>query len=513
MADTTLQAPQNSGTIPVAGTTLQAPRPARPGPRPWGLVAAIAVLAAIILMSHPRGLPVAGQYTLGIFAFAVIVWLTEAVDYAVSAIIIATLMAILLGVAPNVANPAHPLGTTRALTMAMGGFTNSGVVLIAAALFVAEAMKNTGLDKRIALNVLSRVGGSTHGILIGVLVAQAALSFVLPSTTARVGCLAPIVLGLVAAVGLDRKSRFAGMLMIGVTQAATVSIMAVKTGAAANLIVVGFMQALLHSTITWLQWLIVAGPYAVLMTVGLYFILLWLMPPEIKEIPGGKAALREAAASVGPMTAAEWKLTALLVVLMGFWVTEGILHHLDTSTTTIAAISLMFLPGIRLMDWRRTERNIAWGVIVLTAVGVSLGTALLRTHAAAWLTNEVVAGFGLQNASAYFIFAAIALFMIVIHLGFSSAPALVSTMIPVVIAVLKSVKNPELNVAGMTMLLGFVGSFGFVLPVSGPHHMIALGTETFAVRDFIRVGVSMVVLGYLLLLLFGATYWSWLGYM
>jgi solute carrier family 13 (sodium-dependent dicarboxylate transporter), member 2/3/5 len=37
-----------------------------------------------------------------IFGFAVVVWITEALDYAVSAAVIAALMAILLAVSPNV---------------------------------------------------------------------------------------------------------------------------------------------------------------------------------------------------------------------------------------------------------------------------------------------------------------------------------------------------------------------------------------------------------------------------
>ena len=38
---------------------------------------------------------------LAILAFAVIVWMTEAIDYAVSAVVIAALMAFLLGLAPE----------------------------------------------------------------------------------------------------------------------------------------------------------------------------------------------------------------------------------------------------------------------------------------------------------------------------------------------------------------------------------------------------------------------------
>ena len=478
----------------------------------WGLWIAVAVLTSVVLLPHADGLPIAGQNTLGIFLFAVIVWVTEAIDYSVSAFVIASLLALLLGLAPDIAKPDQILGTSAAMSLAMDGFTNPGVVLIALALFVAEAMEVTGLDKRIALNILSKIGSSPRRILVGVIVAQVALSFVLPSTTARVGCLAPIILGIVAALGLERRSKFSGMLMIAVSQSATISIMGVKTGAAANLITAGFMEKLLHVTVTWLQWFVAAAPFAAIMTVALYFIMIKVMRPEIEHFPGGQEAIQGSVQALGAMTVPEKKLAAILIILLGSSVTEGELHHLDTSSTTAAAVALMFLPGINILEWKSTQKRIAWGVIVLTAIGVSLGTALLKMKAAGWMTNYVVGGLGLQYASGFVIFAAISLFMIVIHLGFNSAPALVSTMIPVVIAVLQNVHGQGIDVAGITLLLGFVASFGFVLPVSGPHHMIALGTETFEVRDFTRVGALLAIFGYILLLIFGMTYWSWLGY-
>ena len=49
----------------------------------------------VMLLPTPAGLPVAGQSMLAILAFAVIVWMTEALDYAVSAVVIAALMAFL----------------------------------------------------------------------------------------------------------------------------------------------------------------------------------------------------------------------------------------------------------------------------------------------------------------------------------------------------------------------------------------------------------------------------------
>ena len=71
----------------------------------WGVLAAVAALVVILLLPTPANLPVAGHRMLAILAFAVIVWMTEALDYAVSAVVIAALMAFLLGIAPNPANP------------------------------------------------------------------------------------------------------------------------------------------------------------------------------------------------------------------------------------------------------------------------------------------------------------------------------------------------------------------------------------------------------------------------
>src|SRR5271167_2864365 len=46
----------------------------------WGLVLAFAVLLAILLLPTPSALPVAGQRMLAVFGFAVIVWITDALD-------------------------------------------------------------------------------------------------------------------------------------------------------------------------------------------------------------------------------------------------------------------------------------------------------------------------------------------------------------------------------------------------------------------------------------------------
>lgn len=481
-------------------------------PQVYGLVVGIAALALILWWPSPAGLPVAGKVMLAILAFAVAVWMTEALDYAVSAVVITALMAFLLGTSPSITNPNSLMGTSAALGLAFSGFANTALALVAAALFLAAAMTATGLDKRIALLILSRVGTGTRQVVIGTIIVGIVLAFMVPSTTARVSCIVPIMMGIIAAFGMNRKSAFAGMLMITTTQTASIWNVGIKTAAAQNMVAVGFIEKTLHHTITWLEWLIAAAPFGILMSIALYFIMTRMMPPEVKEVPGGQEAIQKQLNALGPVTLAEIKLLVISLTLIGFWATEGVLHRFDTSSTTVAAIALMLLPGIGVMDWKEAQSRIPWGTIVMFGVGISLGTALLQTKGATWLADLVVVEFGLKQATALFILCVMSLFLIVIHLGFASATALASTMIPIVIAVLQGVATPGINIVGMTLLLQFVVSFGFILVVNAPQNMVAYGTETFSARDFVRTGLVLTVVAFVLVMALGATYWRWLGY-
>lgn len=480
--------------------------------RNWGLWLSVLAFAGVLLMPTPENLPLAGHRMLAILAFAVIVWMTEALEYPVSAIVIAALMAFLLGFSPNPANPKALLGTSGALTLAFSGFANTALVLVASALFLAAAMTLTGLDRRIALTILSRVGTETRHVVIGTILVGIVIAFLVPSTTARVACLVPITLGIIAAFGMSKKSAFAAMLMITTVQTASIWNVGIKTAAAQNMVAVGFIEKTFGKTITWLEWFIAAAPFAALMSVALYFVMTRMMPPEVAQAPGGRAAIHKSLAELGPMKLSEKKLLAISLTLLAFWATEGVLHKFDTSTTTITAVALMFMPGIGIMSWKEAQSKIPWGTVILFGIGISLGTALLQTKGAVWLADLVVAAFGLKQAAALFILGVMSLFLIVIHLGFASATALAAAMIPIVIAVLQGVGTPGINVVGMTMLLQFVVSFGFILVVNAPQNMVAYGTETFEARDFVRTGLVLTFIAFALVMLLGATYWKWLGY-
>ncbi|WP_443028928.1 DASS family sodium-coupled anion symporter [Sporosarcina sp. G11-34] len=478
--------------------------------KPYWITLAFIVLVVILLLPNPTDLPVMGQRALAILAFAVVLWMTEAVSYPVSSAMIIGLVAILLGLAPDMANPDVLLGTKAALKLALGGFSNSAVALVAAALFLAAAMQATNLHKRLALFILSKVGVKTGAIVFGAIIVSIVLAFFVPSATARAGAVVPILLGMVAAFGLPHNSRLGALLVITAVQSVSIWNIGIKTGAAQNMVAIGFIENEFGESVSWGAWFLYAAPWSIIMSVVLYFVMTRLIKPETQVVEGGKELIQGQLKELGPMKSSEKRLIIVAITLLLFWSTEEILHPFDTTTVTLIAITILLAPKIGVFDWKTVEKLIPWGTIIVFAVGIALGTILLDTQGAQWLSNKVFGAMGLENMPILATIALLSLFNILIHLGFASATSLSSALIPIFIALTTTI-SLDVNDVGFVLIQQFVISFGFLLPISAPQNMLAYGTGSFTVKDFIKSGVPLTIIGYLLILLMSATYWKWIG--
>ena len=478
--------------------------------KPLWIILAFLVLIIIILLPTPDGLPVAGQRALGILAFAVILWITEAVTYPVSSAMILALIAILLGLSPSMEDPTTIMGTATALKMGLSGFSNSAVALVAAALFLASAMQATNLHKRIALWILSRVGTKTGSIVIGAILVSIVLAFFVPSATARAGALVPILMGMVAAFGLPKNSKLAALLIITAAQSISIWNVGIKTAAAQNMVAIGFIESEFGITISWGEWFLYAAPWSILMSIVLYFVMIHLIKPEEQNVAGGKEITMQQLKELGPLKAEELRLIIISIALLFLWSTESKLHPFDTTTVTIIAIAILLSPKIGVFDWKSVEKLIPWGTIIVFAVGIALGTILLDTQGAQWLSDNIFGAMGLDGMPLLSTIALISAFNILIHLGFASATSLSSALIPIFIALTSTIALDG-NSVGFVLIQQFVISFGFLLPVSAPQNMLAYGTGAFSVKDFLKAGIPLTIIGYLLILLFSATYWKWIG--
>ncbi|QHW36375.1 DASS family sodium-coupled anion symporter [Staphylococcus ursi] len=493
--------------------------------KPLWFILSFVALIAVLVMPTPASLPFMGKAALAILAFAVILWVTEAVTYPVSATIIVGLIILLLGFSPvqnltqALGNPQSGgavlkgddlFGTGNALKLAFSGFSTSAVALVAAALFLATAMQVTNLHKRLALLVLSFVGNKTKNIVIGAILVSIILAFFVPSATARAGAVVPILLGMIAAFGAAKNSKLAALLIITAVQAVSIWNIGIKTAAAQNIVAINFINDQLGHDVSWGEWFLYAAPWSIIMSIVLYFVMLKVIPPEQDAIEGGTELVKQQLAELGPVKPTEWRLIIISLLLLVSWSTEKVLHPIDSSSITLIALAIMLTPKIGVMNWKEVENRIPWGTIIVFGVGISLGNVLLKTTAAQWLSDQTFGLMGLKGMPVVATIALISLFNILIHLGFASATSLASALIPVFISLTSTLSLGD-NAIGFVLIQQFVISFGFLLPVSSPQSMLAYGTETFTVKDFLKAGIPITIVGYILVVIMSMTYWKWLG--
>ena len=495
------------------------------GYKPLWMVISFIVLVMILLLPTSSSLPVMAKAALAILAFAVIMWVTEAVSYPVSATLILGLIILLLGFSPvqhlseQLGHPksgnailkgSELLGTNNALSLAFSCFSTSAVALVTAALFLAAAMQETNLHKRLALYVLSIVGNKTKHIVIGAILVSIVLAFFVPSATARAGAVVPILLGMIAAFKVSKDSKLASLLIITSVQAVSIWNIGIKTAAAQNIVAINFINQNLGYNVSWGEWFLYAAPWSILMSIALYFIMMKVIPPERDAIEGGKELIKHDLNELGPMSAREWRLIVISILLLIFWSTEKVLHPIDSASVTLIALGMMLMPKIGVITWKGVEKKIPWGTIIVFGVGISLGNVLLKTGAAQWLSDKTFGLMGLKGLPIIATIALITLFNILIHLGFASATSLSSALIPVFISLTSTLGLGDHSI-GFVLIQQFVISFGFLLPVSAPQNMLAYGTDTFTVKDFLKSGIPLTIIGYILVILFSLTYWKWLG--
>ena len=506
----------------MSSTVSSSPTPASTGaPTPKaGVVArdarkliwlAVGILCMLVIFfSGPfAGLSVDGQRVLGVLAFAVVVWISEAISYPLSAVAIFSFLTVGIGFAPAGASGGR-LGTAKALTIALSGLTNGGWVLVVTGLFLAAIMLDTGLEKRMALTILRIVGTKTRNLMAGMIVAMSVFGFFIPSITARAATLCPIALGLVDALKFSRKSQFSKALMLSIAISSSTSGLGVLSGAAQNPLTLSFVEKVTGRSMTWLQWFIYGEPLSIVLTVIIYFFVTRMVKVEFDEVPGGKEFVQQQLQALGPASAREKRLLYILLATIATWATES-WHGIDANSVSVLSVLVLLSPMIGVSDWKNIAKKIDLGTIALFGAGISLGQMLLKTGAATWAAKQSLGAIGVSAMSPVMIMLTFAIAIFFVRMAFASSTATVSALIPTTLGFLVTAKTPNMPIAGMTVAIGYIILFSCVLPVNSPQTMVPYATDTFEAKEYIRIALPFTIVALVVWFLFYLTYWRWVG--
>ena len=196
-------------------------------------------------------LTVNGKACLAVLAFAVTLWVTEALPFAVTSLFVLLLIPV--------------FGIADYATVVAAGFGNPIITFFIGVLILSSGFSRSGLGARLVLHVLRIFGTRTDRVLLGFLSVGAMLSMWI-TDMAVAAILLPLGVGVLRDARLEPlKSNFGRALMIACAYGPLIGGIATPAGTGANPIAISYLRELTDLDISFLQWMTVGVPAAVLL--------------------------------------------------------------------------------------------------------------------------------------------------------------------------------------------------------------------------------------------------------
>ena len=467
-----------------------ASHPAAPDRRPYILLAAVGLLMTIYLLPSPPPLARAeamipltpqGQACLAIMAFAVTLWVTETLPFAVTSLLVVVLIPV--------------FGLADYPTVVRAGFGDPIVTFFLGVLMLTSAFTRSGLGTRLVYRILLRVGTRTDHVLLGMLVVGTAVSWWVTDMAAA-AMLFPLGVGLLRDASLSPgRSNVGRAIMISTGFGPLIGGIATPAGTAANLVAIAQLKQLAGVDVSFTRWMLYGVPASILMVPVAWRLLLWLFPPEIERLPFTVADVRAKLETLGPLRPMERNTLLIFGTVIVLWlatpvlaVWSGRLFEPPVEAVALAGGLALFLPGIRVLTWKQAEEDIEWGGIMLIVAGLSLGLAVFESGAARWLAWVLLGQItSVPDLARPFV---IVLAVAGLHLLFSSNTVTASIIVPILVALARDL---HLDVWATVAPAAFTSSLAFILVSEGPTTVIPYASGYFSIKDMARAGLWMTV--------------------
>lgn len=460
-------------------------------------LAAGPIAFGLIRVAEPGGLSGPANSVLGIALWMGIWWISECLPLAVTALLPIALFP-LLGVAT--------------IKVASSHFANEVVYLYLGGFLLAAALEHWQGHRRLALNVLVRVGTDSRRIVLGVMAVTFFISMWI-SNTATAAMMYPIALAIGQMFGDDDAAHGAKIaLLLGVAYAASIGGMATLIGTPPNLVLAGAVKQMLGRELGFVEFLKYGLPTALILLPLCWAMLVFVMHPKRTSLAAaGFDGLRDQLQALGPMRGGERRILLLFVTValswffrepkeMGGVTIPGLATVLpgitDAGIAVIGAIFLFIIPaadslGIRrpLLTWREA-RAIPWDVLLLFGGGLSLAAAMESSGLADQLGKSMGAMQGLP--------------LPIVLLGLATATLILSELasnlavasmgMPIAMSLATALGQDPLLIM---LVIGLAASTGFALPMATPPNAIVFGSGELKIRDMVRAGLLLDVVAVL----------------
>ncbi|PXX22513.1 DASS family sodium-coupled anion symporter [Arenibacter sp. ARW7G5Y1] len=436
-----------------------------------------------------------GDAVIAVAVWMVVWWITEAVSISVAALLPLILFPLLkiMPISEVGANYGSPI-----IFLFFGGFV------------MALALEKVNLHKRIALNIIRITGTTPNKVILGFMIATAALSMWISNTASTVVMLpiAMSVIGLLIndADGFTKDDRnFALNVMLGIAFSANAGGIATVIGTPPNSILIGLLENEYNIEISFLKWMLIGLPFSILLVTICYLVLVkWFFPNKQLKFTGSKQIIQEELKKLGPMSRKEKMVLTIFGITVFLWIFRTLINGIfpslglsDTIISMIAAVSLFAIPfnlkkGEFIIGWSDTEK-LAWGILILFGGGLALAEGMSTSGIVDMVANAI------STSEISILFTASLLILLMLFMTeLMSNVALVAVLAPVVAGIAIGLEVPILY---LLIPATIASSCAFMLPMATPPNAIVFASGYIKVYQMARVGIVLNLISVVLLIL------------
>lgn len=401
---------------------------------------------------------------LAILTLAAILWLTEALPLAITALLIPLLAALTgtMTVSSSFAGFSHPL-----IFLFLGGFG------------LAAALSRQQLDRWLAMRILVLGNGKFQRTAISLFLVSAMLSMWI-SNTATVALLLPVALGILGNLtkrcGEACSARVAPYLLLGIAYSASVGGIGSLIGTPPNAIAAAQLK------ISFTEWLAIGLPCVVILLPILFILLRLLARP-------GKVPDFEVSSSSFHFDQKRILTLFVFFIAIGCWLFSTPLSEalgIDKSFDTLVAIgAVLVLAALRLVRWRDIDSATDWGVLLLFGGGITLSRILGSTGASHFLASCIQQ---LTHGWPVIMIIAVVVLFVIFLTELSSNTASTALLAPIFAAVAVDMGIPATQ---LVLPLTVAASCAFMLPIATPPNAIVFASGQIQQRQMIRIGLIL----------------------
>ena len=475
---------KSSGTHS-SSTTTSRPRRFR-----WvvdaALPLALITIAALAVML-PISLPAGARLPIFAFSLAAILWSTTSIsaDY----IALGTMLLLVL----TGERPQEQL---------FDALASDVIWLMIGAFILGGAVQKSGLARRLTELVVSRAKTvrGVFGLLTAVLIP---LTFLIPSTSGRAAVAIPVFRSI--ANTLDDR-RIVRALAILIPTVILVSTIVALVGAASHLIANDLLDQFAKTQISFTEWALYGMPFGVTASFIACWVVMWLflgrsLGARVVHLPKSQHK---------PLSASEWKTLTIVVLMVGFWLTES-WHGFKIATVAVAGALLLTFPGYGVLKWKEGLKSVSWNLIIFVGAALVLGHALIDSGAADWIMHQIIAMSSIAGTKSRF---SLLLFLVFIsltsHLYMTSHSARAVALVP---ALLYLGDSLALNPVAVLFISTVGMDYCLTFPVSSKALLMfqELDGETYKPADLLRLSAVLMPVHLGLMVVFYYSYWRWVG--